>query len=349
MITHNLGYPRIGNNRETKKALEAYWSGKISYEALIKTGKEIKLKNWQLQRDMGIDLIPSNDFSFYDHILDMSLTVGAIPERYAGLDKNNGEDLLSLYFAMARGYQDESNDITAMEMTKWFDTNYHYIVPEFYKHQKFRLSSLKFLEDFLEAKDAGFPTKPVLTGPVSYLLLGKEKEAGFDRIDLLENLLKVYIEMIALLKSHGVEWIQFDEPFLITDLSQKQKDAFIHAYSVVRKAFPEMKFMLATYFGEVGDNLETLLQLPVDAVHVDLLRAPAQLDELLNKLWPNKLLSLGIVDGRNIWKNDFKESLKIIKKQLINLVTTGSCLPLRALWCMSPVIWIQKKARINSI
>jgi 5-methyltetrahydropteroyltriglutamate--homocysteine methyltransferase len=314
MITHNLGYPRIGNNRETKKALEAYWSGKISYEALIKTGKEIKLKNWQLQRDMGIDLIPSNDFSFYDHILDMSLTVGAIPERYSGLDKNNGEDLLGLYFAMARGYQDESNDITAMEMTKWFDTNYHYIVPEFYKHQKFRLSSLKFLEDFLEAKDAGFPTKPVLTGPVSYLLLGKEKEAGFDRIDLLENLLKVYIEMIALLKSHGVEWIQFDEPFLITDLSQKQKDAFIHAYSVVRKAFPEMKFMLATYFGEVGDNLETLLQLPVDAVHVDLVRAPAQLDELLNKLWPNKLLSLGIVDGRNIWKNDFKESLKIIKK-----------------------------------
>jgi 5-methyltetrahydropteroyltriglutamate--homocysteine methyltransferase len=314
MITHNLGYPRIGNNRETKKALEAYWSGKISYEALIRTGKEIKLKNWQLQRDMGIDLIPSNDFSFYDHILDMSLTVGAIPERYAGLDKNNGEDLLGLYFAMARGYQDESNDITAMEMTKWFDTNYHYIVPEFYKHQKFRLSSLKFLEDFLEAKDAGFPTKPVLTGPVSYLLLGKEKEAGFDRIDLLENLLKVYIEMIALLKSHGVEWIQFDEPFLITDLSQKQKDAFIHAYSVIRKAFPEMKFMFATYFGEVGDNLETLLQLPVDTVHVDLVRAPAQLDELLNKLQPNKLLSLGIVDGRNIWKNDFKESLKIIKK-----------------------------------
>jgi 5-methyltetrahydropteroyltriglutamate--homocysteine methyltransferase len=314
MITHNLGYPRIGNNRETKKALEAYWSGKISYEALIRTGKEIKLKNWQLQRDMGIDLIPSNDFSFYDHILDMSLTVGAIPERYAGLDKNNGEDLLGLYFAMARGYQDESNDITAMEMTKWFDTNYHYIVPEFYKHQKFRLSSLKFLEDFLEAKDAGFPTKPVLTGPVSYLLLGKEKEAGFDRIDLLENLLKVYIEMIALLKSHGVEWIQFDEPFLITDLSQKQKDAFIHAYSVIRKAFPEMKFMFATYFGEVGDNLETLLQLPVDTVHVDLVRAPAQLDELLNKLQPNKLLSLGIVDGRNIWKNDFKESLKIIQK-----------------------------------
>ncbi len=314
MITHNLGYPRIGNHRETKKALESYWSGKISYEELIRTGKEIKLKNWQLQKDMGIDLIPSNDFSFYDHILDMSLTVGAIPERYSSLSNNTGKAMLDLYFAMARGYQDKNKDITAMEMTKWFDTNYHYIVPEFYKNQQFKLSSLKFLEDFLEAKDTGLLTKPVLIGPVSFLLLGKEKEAGFDRIDLLENLLKVYVEMIALLKSNGVEWIQFDEPFLITDLSQKQKEAFTHAYSVVRKEFPELKVMLATYFGEVGDNFETLLQLPVDAVHVDLVRAPSQLGELVNKLPANMLLSLGIVDGRNIWKNDFEKSLDIINQ-----------------------------------
>lgn len=314
MITHNLGYPRIGNHRETKKALESYWSGKISYEELIRTGKEIKLKNWQLQKDLGIDLIPSNDFSFYDHILDMSLTVGAIPERYSGLGNSNGKDLLDLYFAMARGCQDKSKDITAMEMTKWFDTNYHYIVPEFYKNQQFSLSSLKFLEDFLEARDVGLITKPVITGPVSFLLSGKEKQADFDRIDLLENLLKIYIEMISLLKSHGVEWIQFDEPFLVTDLSQKQKLAFSHAYSVIRKEFPELKFILATYFGEVGDNIETLLNLPVDAIHVDLVRGPSQLDALLNKLQANKLLSLGIVDGRNIWKNDFKESLDIINR-----------------------------------
>ncbi len=316
MITNNLGYPRIGNHRETKKALEAYWSGKISYEELISTGKVIKLKNWQLQKDLGIDLIPSNDFSFYDHILDMSLTVGAIPERYSGLSKNSGKDLLDLYFAMARGYQDKNEDITAMEMTKWFDTNYHYIVPEFYKNQQFKLSSRKFLEDFSEAKDAGILTKPVLTGPVSFLLSGKEKEVGFDRIDLLENVLKVYIEIIALLKSHGVEWIQFDEPYLVTDLSQKQKEAFTHAYSVLRKEFPDLKFMIATYFGEVGDNLETLINLPVDAIHVDLVRAPSQLDELLNKLPANMLLSLGIVDGRNIWKNDYKESLDSIHKAI---------------------------------
>ncbi len=319
MITQNLGYPRIGNHRETKKALEAYWSGKNSYEELIRTGKEIKLKNWQLQKDLGIDLIPSNDFSFYDHILDMSLTVGAIPERYSGLDKNSEKDLLDLYFAMARGYQDKGKDITAMEMTKWFDTNYHYIVPEFYKNQQFRLLSYKFLEDFSEAKDAGILTKPVLTGPVSFLLAGKEKATGFDRIDLIENVLKAYIEMIALLKSHGAEWIQFDEPFLVTDLSQKQKEAFTHAYSVLRKKFPELKFMLATYFGEVGDNLETILNLPVDAIHVDLVRAPSQLDELLIKFPANKLLSLGIVDGRNIWKNDFKESLDSIHKAVKKL------------------------------
>ena len=316
MITHNLGYPRIGNHRETKKALEAYWSGKITYEELISVGKEIKLKNWHLQKDLGIDLIPSNDFSFYDHILDMSLTVGAIPERYSGMDKNSEKDLLDLYFAMARGYQDKDEDVTAMEMTKWFDTNYHYIVPEFYKNQEFRLSSRKFLKDFSDAKNAGILTKPVLIGPVSFLLSGKEKELGFDRIDLLDNLLKVYIEIISFLKSQGVEWIQFDEPFLVTDLSQTQKDAFTRAYSVIRKEFPELKFMVATYFGEVGDNMETLLQLPVDAIHVDLVRGPSQLNEFLDKLQANKLVSLGIVDGRNIWKNDFKESLDIIHKAI---------------------------------
>ena len=319
MITHNLGYPRIGNHRETKKALEAYWSGKISYKELVSTGKEIKLKNWQLQKDLGIDLIPSNDFSFYDHILDMSLALGAIPERYSGLDKNSDKGLMDLYFAMARGYQDEDNDITAMEMTKWFDTNYHYIVPEFYKNQAFKLSSHKFLNDFVEAKEAGFHTKPMLIGPVSYLLLGKEKEADFDRIDLLENLLKVYVEMIELLKSHGVEWIQFDEPILVTDLSQKQKEAFTYAYSLMRKKFPDLKFMVATYFGGAGDNMETLLQLPVDAVHLDLVREPLQLETVLDKLQTNKFLSLGIIDGRNIWKNNYKESLNIIHKAMDKL------------------------------
>jgi 5-methyltetrahydropteroyltriglutamate--homocysteine methyltransferase len=226
MITHNLGYPRIGNNREIKKAIEGYWSGKINYNQLIQTSVEIKQKNWLLEKDFGIDLIPSNDFSFYDHVLDMAFTINAIPERYSDLPRNSEKSKLDLYFAMARGFQKGGVDIIAMEMTKWFDTNYHYIVPEFYKNQRFNLSNLKFIDEFLEAKKLGIITKPVLLGPVSFLLLGKEKEPDFDRIDILKNLLPVYFEMLKILIINGAKWIQFDEPFLALDLTQKQKKAF---------------------------------------------------------------------------------------------------------------------------
>jgi len=218
MQTHNLGYPRIGSNRELKKACEQYWSGKSSQKSLVLVGKNIRLQNWQLQKDSGIDLIPSNDFSFYDQILDMSLTVGAVPERYHNviLDKNSTE--LDLYFAMARGYQKNGLDITAMEMTKWFDTNYHYIVPEFKKNQHFKLFSTKIIDEFYEAKQAGIITKPVIIGPISYLLLGKEKENGFNKIDLIKSLLPVYLELLKKLQDLNAEWIQFDEPFLAMDL-----------------------------------------------------------------------------------------------------------------------------------
>src|SRR5450759_5265780 len=206
MITHNLGYPRIGNDREIKKAIEGYWSGKITYDQLIQTAVEIKQKNWLLQKDLGIDLIPSNDFSFYDHVLDMAFSVNAIPERYTGLAQNSDKSKLDMYFAMARGYQKGEKDIIAMEMTKWFDTNYHYIVPEFYKNQKFSLTNLKFINEFLEAKKLGIITKPVLLGPVSFLLLGKEKESDFDRISLLENLLAVYFDMLTMLIANAVSY-----------------------------------------------------------------------------------------------------------------------------------------------
>ncbi len=214
MLTHNLGYPRIGSQRELKKASELYWSGKTTFKNLLQVGKNLRQENWQLQKKTGIDLIPSNDFSFYDQVLDMSLTVGAIPERYHEviLNKNNSE--LDLYFAMARGYQKEGIDITAMEMTKWFDTNYHYIVPEFRKGQQFKLFSTKVIDEFYEAKQLGIITKPVLIGPVSYLLLGKEKEEGFNRIDLIKNLLPVYIDLLRKLIKLDVQWVQFDEPFL---------------------------------------------------------------------------------------------------------------------------------------
>ena len=314
MITHNLGYPRIGNNRELKKAVEGYWSGSFSYSQLIQISVTIKQKNWLIQRDLGIDLIPSNDFSFYDHVLDLAFAIDAIPKRYAHLPRNSDQSELDLYFAMARGYQAGETDITAMEMTKWFDTNYHYIVPEFHKNQKFWLTNLKLIDEFLEAKQLGIITKPVLLGPVSFLLLGKEKEPGFDRIDLLENLLAAYSEMLSLLLDNGVKWVQFDEPFLALDLTPKQKEAFRIAYSRIKKNFPSINILLATYFDGLLDNSELTASLPVDAIHLDLVRAPEQMEPMLYLISGDKKLSLGIVDGRNIWKNDFENSLKLINK-----------------------------------
>ena len=316
MIIHNLGYPRIGNNRELKKAVEGYWAGKISYEQLMQISSTIKQKNWLTQKDLGIDLIPSNDFSLYDHVLDLAFAINAIPDRYAQLHRNSNKSKLDLYFAMARGYQDGVTDITAMEMTKWFDTNYHYIVPEFYKNQKFWLSNFKLIDEFQEAKKLGIITKPVILGPVSFLLLGKEKEEGFDRIDLLGNLLDAYFEMISLLVDNGVEWIQFDEPFLALDLMPEQKEAFKIAYSRIRKNFPSVKLLLSVYFGGLSDNVELVAGLPVDAIHLDLVRDPAQLEIMVNLVSGEKKLSLGLVDGRNIWKNNYENSLKLISRAI---------------------------------
>ena len=247
-------------------------------------------------------------------MLDLAFAVNAIPDRYAQLPRNSDQSKLDLYFAMARGYQDGATDITAMEMTKWFDTNYHYIVPEFHNNQKFWLSGLKLIDEFQEAKRLGIITKPVILGPVSFLLLGKEKEEGFDRIDLLGNLLEAYFEMVSLLVDNGVEWIQFEEPFLVLDLTPKQKGAFKTAYSRIRKNFPAVKLLLSVYFGGLSDNVELVAGLPVDAIHLDLVRDPAQLELMMNLVSGEKKLSLGLVDGRNIWKNDFTNSLKFIAK-----------------------------------
>ncbi len=314
MQTHNLGYPRIGNQRELKKACEQYWAGKIILEELLNTGRSICNENWKIQKEAGIDLIPCNDFSYYDQVLDLTLTLGAVPKRYheVALKKNCSE--LDLYFAMARGYQKDGLDITAMEMTKWFDTNYHYIVPEFVKNQKFQLSSNKIFNEYEGALQAGIKAKPVIIGPVTYLLLGKEKEEGFDKLDLVGNLLPVYIEILTRLQEQGAEYIQFDEPFLALDLCGKAKETYRLVYGEIRKRFPNLKFILATYFEGLKDNLSLAAKLPVDVLHIDLVRNPEQLDDLLNEVPGNLGLSLGIVDGRNIWKNDLEHSLKFIQK-----------------------------------
>lgn len=314
MITHNLGYPRIGNNRELKKALEGYWAGKISLDELRVTGINIRKQNWLLQKNTAIDLIPSNDFSLYDQVLDMSLAVKAIPDRYNTMLKNNDYAEEDLSFAMARGYQKNGLDITAMEMTKWFDTNYHYIVPEFQKDQHFEFYSQKVIREFNEAKQLGIITRPVLIGPVSYLLLGKEKGEGFDKLDLLPGLLSVYIEILKALQAAGAYGVQLDEPFLAMDLSDKAKKSFEPAYAKLKEAIPGMKVMIATYFEGLRDNAPLALSLPVSALHIDLVRDPQQLDDLLEKIPASLSLSLGVVDGRNVWINNFEQSLAYIHK-----------------------------------
>ncbi len=314
MQNHNLGYPRIGSQRELKKACEAYWSGKIPQEELVQAAQTIRQKNWHTQKEAGIQFIPVNDFSFYDQVLDMSFLLGVIPKRHQAIAQ--AKSPLDLYFAMARGYQKEGFDATAMEMTKWFDTNYHYIVPEFEKDQEFELFGTKVFDEFAEAKALGIEAKPVLLGAVSYLLLGKEKgKEAFDRIDLVDKLLPVYIDVLKKLAAQGATWVQIDEPYLAMDLTEKERQTIKSVYAEIQKQVPDLKIILANYFDCYGDNLETALSLPVEVLHLDLVRCPSQLEDVLShSSLGNQTLSLGVVDGRNIWKNDFQQSLNTIQK-----------------------------------
>jgi 5-methyltetrahydropteroyltriglutamate--homocysteine methyltransferase len=314
MRTHNLGYPRIGSRRELKKACENYWAGKITYDELVQAGRQIRCGNWMLQQAAGIDLIPVNDFSYYDQVLDTSLMLGNIPPRFLPLVQEKKKSLSSLYFAMARGYQKGVLDITALEMTKWFDTNYHYLVPEFYRDQTFAFVCTDVITEFLEAKELGVNAKPVVIGPVSYLLLGKEKGDGFHRIDLLEALLPVYKEILNSLQKAGATCIQIDEPCLALDLDGRVKAFFTAAYRYLNEECPGIKILLATYFGELGDNLPLACSLPVDTLHIDLVKAPGQLEDVLERIPDGMSLSLGVVDGRNIWKNNYDASLLLINR-----------------------------------
>ena len=320
MLKNNLGYPRIGSQRDLKKACESYWTGKISQSQLLDVGKKIRQENWLLQKEAGIDLIPSNDFSFYDQVLDHSLMFGTTPVRYQRvLTENSQNNLLDQYFAMARGYQKDGLDIKAMEMTKWFDSNYHYIVPEFTKNQTFELSTTKIFDEFKEALALGIQTKPVLLGPVSYLLIGKEKEEGFHRLDLLPKLLPVYCEIIEQLSEIGADWIQFDEPCLALDLTHADQEALKLTYTTFRTKFPNQKTLLATYFDGLRENLLLATNLPICMLHVDLVRYPEQFEMILDAIPKPMSLSLGLIDGRNIWKNDYQKSISFIEKAFLKL------------------------------
>ena len=325
--THSLGYPRIGDKRELKKATEAYWKGTLSLSELLATGKALREINWKKQQSIGIDLIPVNDFSFYDQVLDMSCLLGNVPPRF----KWKGEPTdVNTIFTIARGTQggaslveDEKDCQTskvstfASEMTKWFDTNYHFIVPEFRADTTFSLSSDKIFEEYAEAKALGINPKPVLIGPVTYLSLGKvqdSKNPDFDPFTLIEGLITEYEKIIAQLAAAGAEWIQLDEPIFSTDMSATQLQAFKLAYDRLSKAKNSTKLLVATYFGGVRENLNAYLELPVDALHFDLVRGAEDLDAVLADFPKDKILSIGIVEGRNIWKNEYDASLRILEK-----------------------------------
>ncbi|WP_175666710.1 5-methyltetrahydropteroyltriglutamate--homocysteine S-methyltransferase [Burkholderia ambifaria] len=308
VTTHNLGFPRIGAQRELKFGLERYWKGESSRDVLKALGAELRARHWNAQRDL--DLAPIGDFSFYDQVLDMSFTLGNLPKRVQGFHG----DVLDNYFRVARGRSAQAVDahaaccggVSAGEMTKWFDTNYHYIVPEFHVDTNFSLDPSCLLQQLAEARALGIAGKPVILGPVTYLWLGKAKDDS-DRLALLPKLLPVYGALLDTLTAQGVEWVQIDEPILVTELDAEWRQALRTAYAALETR--RIKVLLATYFGTLGDNLTLAASLPVDGLHVDAINARDEVDALVRELPADRVLSVGAINGRNIWKTDLNATL----------------------------------------
>ncbi|RYP67955.1 hypothetical protein DL769_005633 [Monosporascus sp. CRB-8-3] len=312
-----LGFPRMGVNRDLKKATEAYWAGNLSQSDLLAEAKRLRLAHWKIQKDAGVDIIPGNDFALYDQVLHHIQDFGAAPERYT----NAGLDPIDEYFAMGRGHQKAGVDVPSLEMVKWFDSNYHYVKPTLQDNQTFKLtSSPKAVNDYLEAKEAGINTRPVLVGPVSFLTLGKaDRGQSVDPIDLLEKLLPVYEELLVKLKAAGAETVQIDEPVLVFDLPAKSKAAFKPTYERFAGLGDKIpKLVFTTYFGDIVHNLEALPK-DIYAVHVDLVRNPEQLETVIGALGPQTILSAGVVDGRNIWKTNFKRAIETVETAIQKL------------------------------
>ena len=317
---HNLGFPRVGSMRELKFAQEGYWSGKSTKEELLKLAGEIRKINWEYQK--SLDLVAVGDFSLYDQVLDMSFTLGNIPQRA----RNYSGDVLDNYFRVARGRSvDPKQAISAAEMTKWFDTNYHYMVPEFEMSTTFKLDATRIIDQITEAKNLGLKPKPVIIGPVTYLAIGKEKDNS-NKLDLLPKLLDTYVELLEALVAQNIEWVQIDEPILVTELSVELKKAFEISYAKLNN--PKLKILLATYFGSLQDNLETISKLPIAGLHIDAVNGGAEVDAVISKM-SGKVISLGVVNGRNIWKSDLNAILDwvepIAKKLGDNLWIAPSC------------------------
>ncbi len=314
VLTANLGFPRIGADRELKRALERHWRGDLDKDDLRAVARELRARHWRLQQGIGIDHIPSNDFSLYDHVLDTAWMVGAVPEGFAG--DGDGEVGGSNYFALARGGRVDGYDVQALEMTKWFDTNYHYLVPDLRPGQSFRPSSAKPVGEFLEAMQLGIPTRPVLLGPVSFLLLAKGAD---EPLALLPELLDAYESVLADLAAAGATWVQIDEPVLALDLGEGERRALASAFTRLTAVSPDLRLAVTSYFAGLGANADAALRLPVAAVHLDLVRAPEELDDVLARVPDELSLSLGVVDGRNVWRSDLDQALATVERAVDRL------------------------------
>eukprot|EP00842_Homolaphlyctis_polyrhiza_P006176 jgi/Hompol1/655/HPOL_001267-RA len=329
VVATSLGFPRMGSQRQLKKLVELFWAGKATADELLDGAKALRAEHWKVQSQfLSFGFVPSNDFSFYDHVLDHSFLFGVIPDRYQSIPNK-----LDQYFAMGRGLQRpaEGIDVPACEMKKWFDTNYfiayplasasktdHYIVPEFSLKTQFSVNSNKPVDEFLEAKALGIATRPVLIGPISFLLLGKgDKHAdlSFNPIVLIDRLLPVYIQVLEKLQAAGATSVQIDEPILALDQPFSLKSVYAEVYAKIRAALPTLSILIASYFGTIGANLEFIVDLPINAIHIDVVRAPQDLELVLPRLaHNNKSLSVGVVNGRNIWKNNLEHSIAQIQR-----------------------------------
>ena len=329
-LSNIAGFPRIGPNRELKFATEGYWRGETSRDDLLATAKRIRTDNWRFMQQAGVDLIPSNDFSLYDHVLDVIALVGAVPDRYG---HSGGPVDIDTYFAMARGRQEDGIDVTAMEMTKWFDTNYHYIVPELGPDTKFSLSSSKPFDEHAEAmEELGIDTVPVILGPVSFLLLAKPAEGTpdrFDRLDLIEPLLAVYGEVLERLAEQGATWVQLDEPCFVQDRGERELDVLRLAYEELAKVHERTRICVKTYFDHTGDAYGVLRDLPIEGIGLDLHRGPKNVELIADEGGlTDQWLFAGIVDGRNVWINELEHSLDLLgglRDRCEQLVVSTSC------------------------
>ncbi|TDS89573.1 5-methyltetrahydropteroyltriglutamate--homocysteine S-methyltransferase [Erwinia rhapontici] len=316
ILNHILGFPRVGLRRELKKAQESYWAGTTSQDDLLTTGRELRARHWQQQKDAGVNLLPVGDFAWYDHVLTTSLMLGNVPARHQ--NKEGSVDLDTL-FRLGRGRAPTGEPAAAAEMTKWFNTNYHYMVPEFVQGQQFKLTWTQLLDEVDEALALGHKIKPVLLGPVTYLWLGKVKGDQFDRLSLLKDILPVYQQVLAELAKRDIEWVQIDEPALALELPAEWLAAFKSAYAALQG---HSKLLLTTYFDSIGQNIDIITALPVQGLHVDLVHGNDDISALNSKVPASWLLSVGVINGRNVWRADLSrwferlQPLSAARKQL---------------------------------